>query len=200
MNPQDLKINAKITHPDICQFEFSQNIFKDINFVCENLQSASGHWFLEGFFKLTGVKEVSFLNGLLRIRKEGTGPWSELGKAVGNYIRSSLSLGLDLFPPNFFKEKEAQALKKDSELWKKIDTILINQVAPSLSAHGGKVSIVDFKDGILYLNFSGGCQGCSQISATLKGGIETILKKEIAGLKEIVDITDHQSGEKPYFS
>ena len=82
---------------------------------------------------------------------------------------------------------------------KKIDNILINQVAPSLAAHGGKVSIVDYKEGILYLNFTGGCQGCSQISATLKGGIETLLKKEIPGLKEIVDITDHHSGSNPYF-
>lgn len=198
-SPEDLKINAKIIHPDVCQFEFSENIFKGINFLCESLELASGSWFLEGLFKLEGIKEVSILNGLLRVKKDGERPWNELGKEVGSYIRTSLKVDLDLFPPHFFKVKEELSLKKDSDLWKKIDDILINQVAPSLSAHGGKVSIVDYKDGILYLNFAGGCQGCSQISATLKGGIETILKKEIPDLKEIVDITDHNLGHNPYF-
>lgn len=199
MKSEKLKIEAKIIHPEVCQFSFSEKIFSDINFLADSKEKAKGSWFLESFFNISGIGEISIFNNIIRVKRQGTKAWSELGKEVGSFIRSSFDTGLPFFSEDFFATKKDLSLKQDSELWKKIDAILLAQVSPSLAAHGGKVSIVDYKDGVLYLNFAGGCQGCSQISATLKGGIETILKKEIEGLKEIVDVTDHNSGDTPYF-
>ena len=47
---------------------------------------------------------------------------------------------------------------------------------------------------------SGGCQGCSASAATLKQGVEQAIFEAFPRVKHVVDMTDHQSGENPYFS
>ena len=46
----------------------------------------------------------------------------------------------------------------------------------------------------------GGCQGCGMANATLKRGIETYIKNSFPEIKEVIDVTDHDSGANPYFS
>jgi Fe/S biogenesis protein NfuA len=58
---------------------------------------------------------------------------------------------------------------------------------------------VDIDNDKLFVKLVGGCQGCSSSSATLKGGIEQLVKQNFPDINEVVDLTDHQSGENPYF-
>lgn len=83
---------------------------------------------------------------------------------------------------------------------RKIENLFDEQVRPALAAHGGNVEIVDIDNGKLFVKLSGGCQGCSSSSATLKDGIERMIKQSFPEIEEVVDLTDHDSGEKPYFS
>lgn len=83
---------------------------------------------------------------------------------------------------------------------RKIENLFDEQVRPALAAHGGNVEIVDIDNGKLFVKLSGGCQGCSSSSATLKDGIERMIKQTFPEIEEVVDLTDHDSGEKPYFS
>ena len=81
---------------------------------------------------------------------------------------------------------------------RKIDNLLEEQVRPSLAAHGGNVEVIDVDNNQVYLKLSGGCQGCSSSNATLKQGIEKIIKQNFPEIKEVIDLTDHSSGENPY--
>lgn len=83
---------------------------------------------------------------------------------------------------------------------RKIEALFDEQVRPALAAHGGNVEIIDIDNGKLFVKLSGGCQGCSSSSATLKDGIERMIKQAFPEIEEVVDLTDHESGEKPYFS
>jgi Fe-S cluster biogenesis protein NfuA len=47
---------------------------------------------------------------------------------------------------------------------------------------------------------SGGCQGCGQAAATLKLGVERILKGHFPQIEQILDITDHAGGTNPYYA
>lgn len=82
---------------------------------------------------------------------------------------------------------------------RQIEKLLDEQIRPALAAHGGDVEVVDFDNDKLYLKLSGGCQGCSASQATLTQGIERIVKEKFPDIKEIIDLTDHSSGENPYF-
>lgn len=82
---------------------------------------------------------------------------------------------------------------------RKIESLFDDQIRPALAAHGGNVEVIDVDNGKLYVKLSGGCQGCSSSSATLKDGIERMIKQNFPEIAEVVDLTDHDSGDNPYF-
>lgn len=81
---------------------------------------------------------------------------------------------------------------------RKLEALFDEQVRPALAAHGGNVEIIDLDNDKLFVRLSGGCQGCSSSKATLKDGIQTLVKQKFPTITEVVDLTDHQSGENPY--
>lgn len=81
---------------------------------------------------------------------------------------------------------------------RKIEILFDEQVRPALAAHGGNVEIVDLDNDKLFVRLMGGCQGCSSSKATLKDGIQTLVKKTFPNITEVIDLTDHTSGENPY--
>jgi len=81
---------------------------------------------------------------------------------------------------------------------RKIETLLKDQVAPALAAHGGAVELIDVDNDKVFIKLTGGCQGCSSSQTTVKQGIESLIKQNFPEINEIVDITDHGSGENPY--
>ena len=81
----------------------------------------------------------------------------------------------------------------------KVEKILDEQIRPALASHGGNIEIVDYDNNKLFVKLSGGCQGCSSSKATLKDGIERLIVSKFPGLiDELVDMTDHAAGEKPF--
>lgn len=79
-----------------------------------------------------------------------------------------------------------------------VEQVLDEQIRPALAGHGGNVEIVDIDNATLFIRFFGGCQGCSSSKATVKGGIERVIKQTFPEIEEVVDVTDHTQGDKPY--
>ncbi len=85
-------------------------------------------------------------------------------------------------------------------LAERVAQVLDQQVNPAIAAHGGQARLVSAENGVVYLQLGGGCQGCGMAAMTLRQGIERILRESIPEIVEIVDVTDHQSGENPYYA
>lgn len=83
-------------------------------------------------------------------------------------------------------------------MFAKLEKLFDEKVRPALSQHGGNVEIIDIDNNKLFVKLVGGCQGCSSSKATLKGGIEQVVKKNFPDIIEIIDLTDHKSGDNPY--
>ncbi len=83
----------------------------------------------------------------------------------------------------------------------RVKSVLESVVNPSIASHGGRSDLVamDEEGAVAYLQLSGGCQGCAMSRMTLTQGIETALRDEIPELLQIVDVTDHATGENPYY-
>ncbi|MBU6159952.1 MAG: NifU family protein [Myxococcales bacterium] len=82
---------------------------------------------------------------------------------------------------------------------RQIKKVIDDMINPAVASHGGEVHLVDFVNNNVYIRLAGGCQGCSSSSATLKNGIERLLREEFPTLGDIVDVTDHATGENPYY-
>ena len=77
--------------------------------------------------------------------------------------------------------------------------VLDQQINPSIAAHGGHAELVAVEEATAFLRLSGGCQGCGMASVTLSQGIEVVIKEQVPEIQRVVDVTDHSSGENPYF-
>jgi len=88
----------------------------------------------------------------------------------------------------------------EGDEWRRIQTLIDEQVNPAVAGHGGHIDLFEYRDGVAYVQMGGGCQGCGQAKVTLKQGVERILREHIPELKEILDITDHAGGRNPYYA
>jgi len=80
----------------------------------------------------------------------------------------------------------------------RVRSVLDSQVNPAIAAHGGVISLVDVQDKDIYVEMSGGCQGCALSRMTLRQGVERMLREAVPELAVVHDVTDHESGENPY--
>ena len=85
------------------------------------------------------------------------------------------------------------------ELAEKVQTVLESQINPAIASHGGVAQLVGVEGQDIYLKLGGGCQGCGMAQVTLTQGIETSLREAIPEIGNIIDATDHASGDNPYF-
>lgn len=84
-------------------------------------------------------------------------------------------------------------------LAEKVVPVIENQINPQVAGHGGSIRLIDVKDTKVYVELGGGCQGCGMAKQTLKNGIEVMLKEAIPEVTEVIDVTDHSSGDNPYY-
>jgi len=83
----------------------------------------------------------------------------------------------------------------------KVQQLLDMAVNPALASHGGFASLVEVHDDdSVVVTMGGGCQGCAMSQATLSDGIKRAIMEAIPEVSDVVDVTDHEAGENPYFS
>jgi Fe-S cluster biogenesis protein NfuA len=194
----DLKINAKdLLGGRLFELSFSQSLFSPQEVEVKRGQSHSKEVFLDFAFSLNAVLEIFMKENILKVRLTDGADWKSIAKSMADFIRANQG---KLFSQDFIKTYEKIKQVEQHEVVARASEIIKDQIAPALGAHGGQVTVKAFNEGALYLEFAGGCQGCSQISATLKDGIEKILMTKIPEIKSVVDLTDHNKGHNPYFN
>jgi Fe/S biogenesis protein NfuA len=81
----------------------------------------------------------------------------------------------------------------------RVRQLLDQQVNPAIAAHGGFASLIKVDGSAAHIAMGGGCQGCAMSALTLREGIETAILAAIPEITEVVDTTDHSSGENPFY-
>lgn len=84
-------------------------------------------------------------------------------------------------------------------LAERVQQIIESQVNPAVAMHGGRVSLVDVRDAVAFVELGGGCQGCGMATVTLRHGVETMIKQAVPEIEEVRDVTNHAGGTNPYF-
>lgn len=85
-------------------------------------------------------------------------------------------------------------------LAERVQQVIEQRINPAIAAHGGYITLVDVKDDIVYIEMSGGCQGCGMARVTLRHGVERMIREAVPEVAGIEDVTDHASGENPYYA
>ena len=109
--------------------------------------------------------------------------------------------GLVIRNPNRPKAPAIEGLTSDDELSAQVEAMVAAEVNPALAAHGGFVTYVGHDgEGTAYLTMGGGCHGCSMSKMTMLDGVQTMLVDAIDEIERVRDLTDHATGENPFYS
>jgi Fe/S biogenesis protein NfuA len=107
--------------------------------------------------------------------------------------------GLVIRNPNRPNPLMGVELELTGDIAEKVQQLLSEAINPSLASHGGYTNLVGVEDTKVYLSMGGGCQGCAMSAATLREGIDVAIKEAIPEVTEIIDVTDHDAGENPFY-
>ena len=135
--------------------------------------------------RLFGLPEIGgvFLGGdFITVTKAGDSDWFQLKPAVLAAIMDHFTAGL----PVVTGAVETVATEgEDNEIVSAIKELLETRVRPAVAQDGGDIIFEDFEDGIVYLHMQGSCSGCPSSTATLKAGIENMLRHYIPEVVEV---------------
>ena len=120
-----------------------------------------------------------------------------LEDALVDYAKDRMGGQLTIKAPN----SKMPRVDDNSPIEDRINYVLYNEVNPALAAHGGFVTYVGHDgEGTAYLTMGGGCHGCSMSKMTMLDGVQTMLAEQIEAIERVRDLTDHSTGENPFYS
>jgi Fe-S cluster biogenesis protein NfuA len=136
-------------------------------------------------FEIDGVAAVFFGADFITITKSSDKEWHVLKPAILGAIMEHMTTGLPILSDVPADDGASAATEEDSEVVGQIKELIETRVRPAVAQDGGDIVFEKFDEGVVYLQLRGACAGCPSSSATLKMGIENMLKHYIPEVTEV---------------
>ncbi len=138
----------------------------------------------ERLFQLPEITGVFLGTDFITVTKNGDSEWHQLKPAVLAAIMEHFTAGRPVIIGDA-SEAAGNAAEEDDEIVAAIKELLETRVRPAVAMDGGDITFEDFEDGVVYLHMQGSCSGCPSSTATLKAGIENMLRHYIPEVTEV---------------
>ena len=133
-------------------------------------------------FDIDGVKRVFFGSDFISVTKSEELDWDVLKPPILTAIMEHFASGKSIIETDDVKNHNSE---EDTEVVKQIKELIEQRVRPAVAMDGGDISFCSFDEGIVTLEMKGACAGCPSSTATLKMGIENMLKHYIPEVIEV---------------
>jgi len=137
----------------------------------------------ERLFSLSEVSGVFLGGDFITVTKTDDSDWSEMKPAVLTAIMEHFTTGQPVITGAANEPAASQG--EDDEVVSAIKELLETRVRPAVAQDGGDIIFEAFADGIVYLHMQGSCSGCPSSTATLKAGIENMLRHYVPEVREV---------------
>ena len=171
-------IQTEVTpNPATLKFLPGRPVMDEGTFEARDAAQAERSPLAKALMQLPGVGGVFFANDFISVTKTD-GEWQHLRPAVLGVVTEFYLSGEPLIETGgadsittgeFFDPKDAEQVEAIKEL---IET----RVRPAVAGDGGDIIFKGYREGIVYLTMKGACSGCPSSTATLRNGIENLLK------------------------
>lgn len=138
----------------------------------------------ERLFQLPEIAGVFLAADFITVTKTGDSDWYQLKPAVLAAIMEHFTAGRPVVVGTLDAAAAGPA-EEDDEIVSQIKELLETRVRPAVAMDGGDITFEDFEDGVVYLHMQGSCSGCPSSTATLKAGIENMLRHYIPEVVEV---------------
>ncbi len=171
-NPETLKFLAGVT------------VLKSGSVSFTSLESAASSPLAKRIFGVEDVAGVFLAQDFITVTKAPEAHWEYLKPLVLSAMMEHFLSGM----PTVDGEETDNASSvndDDDEIVKQIKELLDTRVRPAVANDGGDIIFDRFEDGILYLQMHGACSGCPSSTATLKSGIENMMRHYVPEVEEV---------------
>jgi Fe-S cluster biogenesis protein NfuA len=140
----------------------------------------------ERLFDIAGVRGVFFGSDFIAVTKNA-GEWQQLKPMILGAIMEHFMSGAPLIAAGNNAESEAEEFfdAADAETVATIKELIETRVRPAVANDGGDITFRGFKDGVVFLNMKGACSGCPSSTATLRHGIQNLLRHFVPDVTEV---------------
>jgi Fe-S cluster biogenesis protein NfuA len=137
-------------------------------------------------FDVEGVKGVFLGADFISVTK-GEGEWQHIKPAILGAIMDHYMSGAPIIADQAAEQDAPQGYydPKDEETVSMIKELLETRVRPAVANDGGDITFHSFKDGVVFLHMRGACSGCPSSTATLRLGIENLLRHFCPDVQEV---------------
>jgi Fe-S cluster biogenesis protein NfuA len=137
-------------------------------------------------FDVANVGGVFFGSDFISVTKTG-GDWQQMNPAILGVIMEHYMSGAPLLADDVQPAAAADEFfdAKDAETVATIKDLIETRVRPAVAGDGGDITFRGYKEGIVYLNMKGACSGCPSSTATLKHGIQNLLRHFVPDVVEV---------------
>jgi Fe-S cluster biogenesis protein NfuA len=136
-------------------------------------------------FALDGVTGVFLGSDFVTVTKAQEFDWYALKPGVLGVIMETFTTGAPVMQADAVTTAESSAAEDDDDIVSQIKELIDTRVRPAVAQDGGDIIFHGFEEGIVYLHMQGACSGCPSSTATLKAGIENMLRHYIPEVSEV---------------
>jgi len=147
----------------------------------QNVEEAGNSPLAQRLFGLQGVSGVFLADDFVSVSKSDDTDWNMLKPMVMAALMEHLSTGQPILIEAEVEDDGAE----DDEITAQIKELIATRVRPMVMMDGGDIEFERFHEGIVYLTMRGACAGCPSSTATLKSGIESMLKHFVPEVIEV---------------
>ena len=146
----------------------------------------------QGLFAISGVTGVFLGSDFISVTKDDTN-WAHIKPAILGVIMDHFLSGKPVIVEGGvevanFDEVDEFFEEEDSETVEVIKELLATRVRPAVAMDGGDIIFKGFKEGTVFLHMQGACSGCPSSTATLKSGIENLLRHFVPGVEQVQQV------------
>jgi Fe-S cluster biogenesis protein NfuA len=142
-------------------------------------------------FEIPGVTGIFLGSDFISVTKDVT-EWGHIKPAILGVIMEHFLSGKPVVDTGSSEGAETDGEEffdaDDSETVEVIKELIATRVRPAVAMDGGDITFKGFKDGQVFLNMRGACSGCPSSTATLKAGIENLLRHFVPGVEGVQQI------------
>ena len=173
-------------NPQTLKFLPGKVVMDDGTAFFQNIAETADSPFAKRLFDVEGVEGVFFGSDFITITKNQSLDWQVMKPLILGSIMDHYNSG-EITINNSKKgdDKSLEIDENDTDIVKQIKELLDTRVRPAVAMDGGDIIYDSFKDGVVYLHMQGACSGCPSSTATLKMGIENMLKHYVPEVQEV---------------
>ncbi|WP_020590539.1 NifU family protein [Kiloniella laminariae] len=153
----------------------------------ESRDAASSSPLAQRLFDVEGVTGVFFGGDFITITKSEDKEWYILKPSILGTIMEHFTAGRPVMTDGAtgITSHATTESGDDDEIVSQIKELLDTRVRPAVAQDGGDIVFHEFTNGVVYLHMQGACAGCPSSTATLKMGIENMLRHYIPEVSEV---------------